>query len=139
MLKEVQGRVEAFMRNAGQDVPEKPVVPDEATLLLRARLILEEANETYEGLGYRVVDGKLIRGGAVSLTEIADGCCDLMVVALGTMSACGIDASSVMAEVLRSNDSKFIDGRRGADGKWLKGPSYSPADVAGVLRGQANG
>lgn len=136
MLKEVQGRVEAFMRNAGQDVPEKPVVPDEATLLLRARLILEEANETYEALGFRLIDGKLFQAGNPSLVEIADGCADLIVVAIGTLSACGVDASSVMAEVLRSNDSKFVDGRRGQDGKWLKGPSYSPADVAGVIERQ---
>jgi len=39
------------MQQAGQETPSKPTIPDEATRLLRARLILEEALETISALG----------------------------------------------------------------------------------------
>jgi predicted HAD superfamily Cof-like phosphohydrolase len=55
--------------------------------------------------------------------------------------ACGIKIEPVFAEVQRSNMSKlWEDGtvhRRESDGKILKPPTYSPADIDGVLKKQA--
>lgn len=74
--------------------------------------------------------------GPGNLIEIADGCADLRYVTVGTELACGIDGEVTMDEVHRSNMSKFIDGHRAPSGKWIKGPSYSSANIAGVLRTQ---
>lgn len=43
---------------------------------------------------------------------------------------------AIFAEVVRSNRSKLVNGKiqRRQDGKILKGPDYSPPDIAGVLR-----
>lgn len=35
----------------------------------------------------------------------------------------------VFDEIHRSNMTKFIDGHRREDGKWIKGPSYTPANL----------
>ena len=51
------------------------------------------------------------------------------------MASLGVSLAPVMQEVHRSNMSKW-DGYRREDGKWMKGPSYAPPDIAGVLRSQ---
>lgn len=142
---EFQRRVDAFMEKAGQETPDAPVIPDEETRLLRAKLILEEALETVAALGFSasVVPASpshlctLQPTGDPDLTEIADGCCDMMVVTLGTLSACGMSDEALMSEVLDSNDSKFIDGHRRSDGKWMKGPSFRLPRLDEVLISQA--
>ena len=54
--------------------------------------------------------------------------------------ACGIDIDPVFQEVQRSNMSKLWPGgevrRRPEDGKIMKPPTYSPADIKGVLAKQ---
>jgi predicted HAD superfamily Cof-like phosphohydrolase len=61
---------------------------------------------------------------------------DLIYVAVGTAISLGIPIDDVFAEVHRSNMSKTgPDGKaiRRADGKILKGPNYSPADIESLL------
>lgn len=51
----------------------------------------------------------------------------------------GVDLNAVLAEIARSNMSKLgADGKPiyREDGKVLKGPNYSPPDIAGVLQAQ---
>ena len=67
------------------------------------------------------------------LIEIADGIADVIVVVAGTAAAYGIDLDAVFAEVHRSNMSKVADGLKDEGGKIIKGPNYSPPDIAGVL------
>ena len=50
-----QQRVEAFMRGAKQEVPLRPTVPSDAVLILRAKLIFEEALETINALGVQIL------------------------------------------------------------------------------------
>jgi hypothetical protein len=38
--------------------------------------------------------------------------------------------------VCRSNNSKITNGFRREDGKWQKGPNYSPANLAPILEEQ---
>lgn len=90
---------------------------------------------------------------------IRDGIADSSVVNLGDAAACGIDAESDFNEVMRSNDSKLWTAdelgqvpvgatwkpvaERGdalrcflvksSDGKALKSPSYSPANLKPIL------
>jgi predicted HAD superfamily Cof-like phosphohydrolase len=142
-----QRRVEKFMGNARQEVPKKVVLPNEGTRRLRAALILEEALETIEALGftatgpsgYQITAGStdFLPTGEPDLVEIADGCADIMVVTLGTLSACGIADESVMMEVLDSNDSKFAEGHYINEiGKLVKSPLYRPARIDQVLISQ---
>lgn len=139
-----QQRVEQFMAKAGQAVPDRPTIPDEATRRLRAKLILEEALETIDALGFQVVLKPFdcdIEIGPVShepnLEEIADGCADIIVVTTGTLSACGVADAALQAEVDQNNLSKFgPGGHRRADGKWIKPPTWTPPDIKGVLEGQ---
>jgi hypothetical protein len=54
---EHQQRVEAFMlrmKSISQDVPLEPTIPSDDILVLRAKLIFEEAMETIEGLGVTI-------------------------------------------------------------------------------------
>lgn len=63
---------------------------------------------------------------------------NLAIFAHAVSKACGIKIHAVFEEVQRSNMSKiWTDGtvhRRESDGKILKPPTYSPADIEGVLR-----
>jgi len=94
------------------------------------------------------------------LVELADGISDINFVNLGDACAAGIDMEPIDEEVARSNASKLWsvsdisrggidpdadvitagDGKyivKRGDGKVVKSPSYSPADVAGELSKQA--
>lgn len=142
--------VAVMMEAFGQEVRLTPQLPDEATRLLRARLILEEALETIvKGLGVDVIcdmgdsrvrvasihDLRLEIGGPGDIVELADGTADLKVVTYGTDNACGIPCNAVFKEVMRSNMSKAPGGKvnRDAFGKVVKPDSYSPANVRKVL------
>jgi predicted HAD superfamily Cof-like phosphohydrolase len=130
-----QLRINEFMRLAGQELPDKPCVPSFEVRKLRARLILEEALETIHALGFQVLDGMHIApSGEPNLIEIIDGCCDVSVVTIGTLSACGIPDGVFLNEVDQSNLRKFgPGGRRREDGKWLKSSDWVPPDIAGIL------
>lgn len=142
-----QQNIRDFMIEAEQDCPVMPIEMDEATRILRAKLILEEAFETIEeGLGLCVyaLDRPLRFNhlsfeayGVQNNIALADGLADLSYVSEGTAVATGIDMEPVHAEVHRSNMSKFIDGHRDASGKWIKGPSYSPANLAPIIEAQS--
>lgn len=145
--------VKEFMGLASQDVPSVLTIPDEKTLKLRARLILEEAFELIEkGLGievrYVLPNGNEVSIDAESFdyqwispadpVEAMDGAVDsLWVTTTGVAAIFGLTdkLEACVAEVDRSNLSKFIDGHRRDDGKWVKGPSYSPADLRSIIYG----
>ena len=94
------------------------------------------------GLRYKLIDEEvnkeLLPGiGSNNLIEIADGAADAIVVILGTCLEYGIPIEAVFAEVMRANMSKLgEDGKPiyREDGKVLKGPNYTPPDIARVLR-----
>lgn len=140
-----QQRVESFMAKAGQAVPGRPVMPDEATLRLRANLILEEALETIDALGYQVnlrpFDNELEIAKAnkpADLEQVVDGCADMIVIATGTLSAFGVADADIQLEVDNNNLSKFGPGSyRREDGKWMKPPTWTPPDIKGILEDQA--
>lgn len=97
-----QANVRDWMKAFGQETPEKPEIPSLEVRKLRAKLILEEALETLEGLGFKLNDpctglqfnimAALNHCSIVkpNLTEILDGCEDLKVVTEGTLIACGL-------------------------------------------------
>ena len=110
------------MRSASQDIPDRPTVPDAKTRKLRAKLIFEEALETIKELGVRIFsehdrahaldhidDFDLIVALDMepNLEGIADGCADISVVTIGTLSACGMADDSLLKEVDTTNLRKF--------------------------------
>ena len=132
-MKQEQQRVRDWMMKFGQETHNcNPVVPSLEVRKLRAKLILEEALETIEGLGIIVFAKRNIyeddsfeigelgfyeeqertmypeyKPLRPDLVKIADGIADSLVVQLGTAVACGIDIQPVFEEVMRSNDSKL--------------------------------
>lgn len=154
-MQEHQKRVEKFMRLAGQQVPLSPTMPDGPTRLLRAKLILEEAIETVHALGFEfyLIDRSngcddyddrsssseviFVEHGEPDLVQIADGCADVSVVTIGTLSACGIDAQPLIEAIDESNLAKFTgDAHRREDGKWQKPTGWQAPDIARILREQ---
>jgi hypothetical protein len=137
-----------LMRAAGQEVRDTPGEPSAETRLLRANLTFEEAMETINALGFSIrfegpvasippqiffVDDRPFR-----LIDAIDGCCDSNVINAGTLAALGVPDRPVQREVERSNRSKLLDDgtlppHESVDGKFGKGPYYSPPDLESVL------
>lgn len=129
-MKKEQEMVREFHEKAGALINTKPTCVDEMTRALRWGLIKEELDE----LG--VAFGSEPPAYTANITEIADALGDLLYVVLGTAVSCGIDIEPIFHEIHRSNMTKFVDGHRRSDGKWIKGPSYTPANLKPLLEQQ---
>lgn len=106
---------------------EAPIGPKAAQItpkdrLRRARLIISEAAEFLEAADKD------------DFVEMVDALADILVVTYGTAVEMGVDLEPIFAEVQRSNMSK--NGGKDAGGKILKGPGFSPPDLAPILRKQ---
>ena len=124
------GRLEEFQRAISNPAPDRPSVPDAATLELRARLFQEEYAETLEALEELRADPDVCGAAFAHLMrELAD----MLYVTYGMFAACGVDADAVFAEVHRANMHKTA-GKRRSDGKVLKPADWQPPDVAGVVK-----
>lgn len=140
-----QQRVEAFMELAKQELPNSPTEPSESVRLLRAKLIFEEALETITALGFSIsMDASsLMEPGVVfafhacdsfNMVEAVDGCCDLSVVTIGTLSALGVADAPLIETVDRNNLDKFGPGHTiREDGKLVKPPGHKPPDITAEL------
>ena len=122
-MNDAQQMVLEFHQQFDIQVASSPTVPDEETQTLRVRLIQEEFEELQEALKNKELSG------------IAKELADLLYVVYGTAVSCGIDMEPVFKEVQRSNMSK-IGGHKQEDGKWVKPPTYSPADIEPILKNQ---
>lgn len=74
-----------------------------------------------------------------ALVGVADALGDLVYVIYGYAIEAGINLDKVLAEIQRSNLSKLDEDGNPIvreDGKILKGPNYSPPDIAAVLETQ---
>lgn len=134
-LYEAQCQVRDFMMAAGQAGPQTPHVPDFHVMQLRYNLMHEELQEFVLAANRSVIAGHLYSEADV-LEQVADALADLMYVTIGTAVAFGIDIQSVWETVHESNMSKFIDGHRRDDGKWMKGPSWRPPHIREVIAAQ---
>lgn len=132
------------MRKAGQECPDKPTMPSLETRILRVKLIAEELDELAKAfnLDLCIIDGGIMveefSHGKPNLVKSVDGTGDLRVVVSGTDVAMGVDGQAVDEEIHRSNMTKFIDGHRREDGKWVKGPNYTPANLQLIIDAQLN-
>ena len=119
-----QTMVEEFHRKFDIAIRPAPSVPEEATRQLRMRLIQEEFDELKDAMATE------------DLAGVAKELADLLYVVYGTALAYGMDMEPVFREVHRSNMSK-VGGYKRADGKWVKPPTYSPAQVEPLLAAQS--
>jgi hypothetical protein len=103
-----QQDIAELMKLYDQEIKKAPAIPDRETLLLRARLIFEEALEFVEAAGCVVnADLEVIQGNSgPSLVEMADAIGDTLVVTYGAANALGIQVQPVWDEIQRSNLSK---------------------------------
>lgn len=120
-MRAAQDKVKIFHEKAGALIASRPEVPDCYNTNLRLSLIHEELEELEDAFGEDDIVG------------VADAIGDLLYVVLGTAVSCGIDIAPVFDEIHRSNLTKFLDGHRREDGKWVKGPSYTPADLKSII------
>ena len=117
-------KVKKFMEAFGQEVKEKPEIPDAETVNLRIELIAEELEELWDACEKK------------DLVEIADALTDILYVTYGAGHAFGIDLDKCFTEVQRSNMSKLGEDGKPIyrdDGKVMKGPNYSEPDLKSVL------
>lgn len=103
-----------------------PTLLSEEEALLRYNLLKEENEEYLEAC----------RSG--NMVEIADALGDILYIAFGTILRHGLQdhIQAVFDEIQRSNLSKLgADGQPiyREDGKVLKGPDYTPPDIARIL------
>lgn len=141
-------RVEEFHRVFGHPVASTPVIPDDDRLTLRLALILEEAIELADALGFATDDikdsadymlnkiGPRVYEDDIDIVAVADALGDLEYVVNGAALEYGIDLPKVVAEIHRSNMTKLgPDGKPiyREDGKILKGEGYETPDLEKVL------
>ena len=122
-MNDAQKMVLEFHEQFDIQVAPKPCNPDEITQTLRARLIQEEFDELQEAMHSK------------DLAAIAKELADLLYVVYGTAVSLGIDMEPVFKEVHRSNMSK-VGGHKREDGKWVKPPTYSTANLEPILKDQ---
>ncbi|MBZ9753442.1 hypothetical protein K7W42_21650 [Deinococcus sp. HMF7604] len=131
-------RLRDFHAGLGEVALAVPTPPDLSLLELRRTLITEEFAEVqaeFAALQVRLDAAEPLQ--AADLAPLAHELADLLYVVYGAFDRLGIDADAVFAEVHRANLGKLAGPRR-ADGKLLKPEGWQPADVAGVLAGQAH-
>lgn len=127
-MQDVLAKVTEFHKKFKLPVGEWADNEDPSRPHLRFDLIDEEFIELNEALFDR-------HGDLLSVPDkvaAADALADLMYVVAGAAVEWGIPLKEVFDEVHRSNMTKEGGGYR-ADGKVMKGPNYSPPDIAGVL------
>lgn len=116
--------VREFHLTYGLPVADKPGHPEPERIKLRKDLISEEYWE-YD----RAVDNN-------DLVNIAQELADIIYVVYGAALEYGIPLDEVFEEIHAANMSKLdTDGSviRRSDGKVMKGPNYSPPDIAAIL------
>jgi predicted HAD superfamily Cof-like phosphohydrolase len=145
-MNKSQIQVMDFMVKAGQGCPDKPTEPADEVSRFRLDLIAEELTEMAKAMGYKL--GEHPDGGLrafkesplarVDMVETYDAILDLLFVTIGAACALGLDIDPGWEEVVRSNMTKFIDGYRRPDGKWVKGPSYDPVRLEPIINRMKN-
>ena len=71
--------------------------------------------------------------------QLLDACGDQIVTAVGLCYMMGWDISGALAEIIRSNNSKFVDGKaiKNEHGKIIKGGNYTPPNLKPFLNNGA--
>jgi predicted HAD superfamily Cof-like phosphohydrolase len=141
----------ASKKDERQEVPTSPCIPPVPTRQLLADLVVEEAVELLQALGFSiVVPGWGEKPRAVmhswvandpqnpqNLANIIDQSCDLQYVTSGVLVACGMADLPHLAEVCECNEAKFPDGVpicHPVTGKYLKPEGWTPPNHEECLK-----
>lgn len=124
--------VREFHNSFGQANQNRPSLDNESTNRLRLDLLEEELGELRDAIGSR------------DPVAVLDALTDLQYVLDGAYLQLGFadHKDAALLEVHRSNMSKLgTDGRPvyRQDGKIMKGPNYSPPNLAAVINGSETG
>lgn len=122
-------KVREFHDKYGHYSQDTPEFPPENVVLLREKLITEEAEEFREHSYH-----------TKNLVEIADALGDLLYVVFGAALAYGIPIGEVFEEIHRSNMTKsMLKDEKSVKGKTIKGPGYEPPRLQPILDRAARG
>lgn len=149
LYKSNYGMVKEFHITYELGIAAEPVAkPTRQTKMLQLKLIAEEFIELCDAMG---IAGELQFGshvhrvdyktknehlGDYNAVEVADGLADIEYLLNSAALTLGIPLPACFKEVHRSNMSKLDENGKPiirSDGKILKGPNYSPPDLAKVL------
>jgi predicted HAD superfamily Cof-like phosphohydrolase len=136
-----------FMTAVGQETPLSPVIPNDAVVRMRMRLIAEEFFElmaaTFNENAFSELQ-RLERGVLevindypvlVDLPEWCDATVDLDYVVEGARISFGVNTQPLWLAVQKANMAKLAGPTR-EDGKKLKPEGWTPPDIAQLLRAQ---
>lgn len=118
-----QQMVQDFHEKYNCEWHKAPTMPDDQVLLLRSRLIVDEAAEF------------LAAASQGDFTEMVDALCDILYVTYGAAVVMGVDLEPIFAEVQASNMTKD-GGGKDSSGKVEKGPQFRPPDILKKLKEQ---
>ena len=113
--------VKKFINTVGQEIKDKPALPEKKTVELRYELIHEELMELKEAIEQK------------DLKEVADALTDILYLTYGAGHAFGINLDKCFEEVQNSNMSKLGDDGKpiyNEKGKVMKGPNYFKPNLA---------
>lgn len=119
-MNKTQKGVKEFHEKHKHMIGPEPHLPPVSTLLLRVRLIVEEASEFIAAVNTDDMIG------------IADALADILYVTYGAAVVLGIDMEPICREVQRSNMTKAVN-NVDKSGKVLKSTEFEPPDIAGEL------
>jgi predicted HAD superfamily Cof-like phosphohydrolase len=144
-MSRLREQVTEFHQAFGVSTPSRSTLPDDATVRLRMRLVLEEVFEFIEAC---TLDSKKwahtrtsllaileMESVAVSMTDVADALADIDYVVEGARLAFGINGDPIAEEVHRANMTK-VGGPIDIHGKRLKPPGWTPPRIAKCLAEQ---
>jgi predicted HAD superfamily Cof-like phosphohydrolase len=132
-MKKAMEMVAEFHRKHGMPRSDVPRVTDDfQRRVLRLALLREELDELMNSLGIEGDYGEYIEAEAPDIIGVADALGDLLYLVIGSAVEWGIPLDLVLEEVHRSNMTKQAGNVRG-DGKILKGPEFSPPDLAPLV------
>lgn len=118
-MQKSQESVIDFMRLYGQELPERPTIPDEETRMMRVHSLAEEVGEFAIASGVTVllltspdrpkpeVEVTAVKGAVADLEQVADALVDIQYFVDGTANAYGFDLMPLFEEVHRANMNKL--------------------------------
>jgi len=119
----MQELVKEFMEKHKQYIAKYPGLPQIKELRELRKVLIEEEYREY-----------LIAERDNDLIAIADALGDLLYVIFGAAIVYGIPLEEVFKEIHKSNMTKPVAAKR-LDGKVVKGRSYKPPDINGIIFG----
>ena len=145
-MSKLAAQVREFMNAMDQHIGDKPALPPEKVIQLRAALIIEESYEMLEavypghtdiGTWFLSNKDRVLRAihnqtPQVSIVDFADALGDIDYVVEGARAAFGIDGHPIADEIHRANMTK-LGGPISPEGKKLKPEGWLPPDIRQCL------